>query len=227
MNQLTRLTASSLRNAALAASLAIFGLVACDNPEAGSAIATAPEGQYKFTISDDDLVVGDVNAPITIVEYSSMTCPHCAHFHETVYPTMKSKYIDTGIAKLVFRPFPLDGYAAQASLLIKCAPNKKQMPLVDAIFTRQQTWTRDEGGPQEGLVKIARETQISREDFAACVANKDNQAWLQGHMADATEKYEVASTPTFYVNGEMVPGLTDVAALDRIMAKFTGEAGSD
>ncbi len=223
MNKLTRYTASSLRKLALVASIAIPGLVACDNQEAGSAIAAAPVGQYKFTVGDDDLVVGDANAPITIVEYSSMTCPHCAHFHETVYPTMKSKYLDTGIAKLVFRPFPLDGYAAQASLLIKCAPVKKQMPLVDAIFTRQPTWTRDEGGPQEGLVKIAREAQISREEFAACVADKGNQEWLQGHMADATGKYEVASTPTFYVNGEMVPGLTDVAALDRIMAKFTGE----
>lgn len=227
MNNSTRPTAVFLRSTLLAASMAIFGLAACDSQESGSAIAEAPEGQYKFTIVDADLVVGRADAPITIVEYSSMTCPHCAQFHEAVYPAMKSNYIDTGKAKLVFRPFPLDGYAAQASLLIKCAPDKIQMPLVDAIFTRQETWMRDTAGPQEGLVKIAREAQISRETFAGCVADEDNQAWLQGHMADAREKYDVASTPTFYINGEKIAGLTDVAALDRIMAKFTGEGVSD
>ncbi len=219
----TRSAAGGLRMALLAALTATLGLVACDSQDTGSAVAAAPAGQYKFAITEDDLVIGDANAPITIVEYSSMTCPHCATFHETVYPAMKSKYLDTGKAKLVFRPFPLDGYAAQAALLINCAPDKIQMPLIDAIFTRLPTWMRDEKGPQEGLVKIAREAQISREEFAACVADEENKAWLQGHISDATEKYAVNSTPSFYINGEKVTSLRDVAELDRIMAKFTGE----
>lgn len=223
----TRTTTSGLRKTLIAASIATVALVACDNQDTSSATAAAPVGEYKFTISEDDLVVGNPEAPITIVEYSSMTCPHCAVFHENVYPTLKSKYLDTGKAKLVFRPFPLDGYAAQASLLIKCAPDKIQMPLIDAIFTRQATWMRDEKGPQEGLVKIAREAQITREDFAACVADEANKEWLQGHMADATEKYAVNSTPSFYVNGEKVASFRDVAELHRIMAKFTGEEISD
>lgn len=220
-------TLAGFRRALMVVSVAAFGLIACDGQDAATAVAAAPTGQYKFEITADDLVVGDADAPITIVEYSSMTCPHCALFHETVYPALKSKYLDTGKAKLVFRPFPLDGYAAQAALLIKCAPEKIKMPLIDAIFSRQQTWVRDEKGPQEGLVKIAREAQVSREEFAACVANEDNQKWLQAHMADGSGKYEVTGTPAFYVNGEKIAAFRDVAELDRIMAKFTGESASE
>jgi protein-disulfide isomerase len=226
MNTLSLSAPGWLSKAIAVISISAFGLIACDGQDAGTAAVAAPTGQYKFEITEDDLVVGNADAPVTIVEYSSMTCPHCATFHETVYPTLKSKYIDTGKVRLVFRPFPLDGYAAQAALLINCSPAKIQMALIDAIFTGQRTWTRDEKGPQEGLVKIAREAQVSREEFAACVADDENQQWLKGHMADATEKYAVTSTPAFYVNGEKVASFRDVAELDRIMAKFTGESAS-
>lgn len=211
-----------LQNVAIVMTVAAFGLAACGEEEAAAPTETS-SGVYSFTVQDNDLVIGNRDAEITIVEYSSMTCPHCALFHEEIYPEIKKKYLDSGKAKLVFRPFPLDGYAAQAAMLTQCAPERIKMPLIDAMFSRQRTWMYDEKGPVEGLVKIAREAQISREAFAECVADEKTQAWLKSHIDAASETYGVNSTPTFYVNGEKTAPIRDFAQFDRIMAKFTGE----
>ncbi len=91
-----------------------------------------------------DMVMGDANAPVTIVEYASMTCPHCAHFHETTLPALKEKYIDTGKVKLILREFPFDPRAAAAFMLARCAPPEQYFPMVDVLFKQQKTWASAE-----------------------------------------------------------------------------------
>src|SRR5437762_12817844 len=87
-----------------------------------------------------DRALGKDDAPATIVEYASMTCPHCAHFHETTYPELKKRYIDTGKVRLIFREFPLDPLAAAASMLARCAGKDKFFPLIEAFFAQQKDW---------------------------------------------------------------------------------------
>lgn len=178
---------------------------------------------YEVEIRDDDIVYGDANAPVTVVEYASMTCGACAAFHRFVLPTVKEKYIDTGKVRLVFRPFPLDGYAKQASFLIKCVPDERRGQLIDAMFKRQDQWLR-QGNPTAGLEQIAREATVSRSQFAACVNNPDHKTWLEGHMAKANE-YGLTGTPMFLINGQKPGAGLTVDEFDRIMALLLPEEG--
>lgn len=216
-----------LRGARLAPALVLasfLGLAACgdsDGPIVNSD-AEIGEGNYKFTVTDDDFVIGDANAPVTIVEYASMTCTHCAAFHASVYPTLKEKYIKTGLARLIFRPYPLDGVAAQASMLIRCVPKERRIGLVDAIFSRQRQWAFESGDPQEGLVRLATEATVSRQQFAGCVADQGNRDWLQATMEEAINDYDVSSTPTFFINGQK-RGAFSAAMLDEFMVSLLTE----
>lgn len=206
--------------------LVVFGLSACGD-DAGSGGSSSSSGVYTFTLTDDDLVVGDRDAPITIVEYSSFTCPHCAEFSENVFPTLKTKYLDTGKAKIVLRPYFWDPAAGSAAMLTYCAPERIQLPLTEALFASQRTWLLDPQGPQEGLVKIARQANISREAFSDCIKDAKTKAWAKRHLDEAANKYGINATPTFFVNGEKFGVIRDVAELDRIMAKFANESGSE
>src|ERR1700687_5944958 len=87
-----------------------------------------------------DESLGSANAPVTIIEYASMTCPHCAHFHETTFPELKKKYIDTGKVRFIFREFPLDSVAATAFMVARCADKDKYFPMIEVLFQQQNTW---------------------------------------------------------------------------------------
>ncbi len=203
------------------ASLIALGLVACG--DSGDTGAEVDGATYKFEVFDHDLIVGDPDAPITIVEYSSMTCPHCAHFHETVYPTMREKYLDTGQAKLIFRHYPLDGIAAQASLMIACSTKDRQIKLIDALFARQSVWLYDQENPMMGLNKILKQASFTDEAINECSKDKTNAQNLQQNMDDGQNVYEITGTPSFFVNGAKVR-MTTVADLDRIMADLVPSA---
>lgn len=196
--------------------IAGLALVACDS---STSTASTDGGTYQFTFDADDMIVGDANAPVTIVEYASLTCSHCAHFHEAVLPTLMEKYVDTGKVRFVYRHFPLDAYAAQASLLVKCAPESKREGLIDTIFSRQKQWVQQSGDPIKGLTKIAREAMITEEAFAACTRNEENRQWLQRHLEEGKNVYEISGTPAIYINGNKMD-MVSVADLDRIMANL-------
>jgi len=197
-----------------------LALTGCDN---GSTAGTTTEGTYKFTFDADDMIVGSEDAPVTIVEYASLTCSHCAHFHEAVLPTLMEKYVETGKVRFVFRHYPLDTFAAQASLLVKCAPTSKREGLIDTIFSRQRQWVQQSGDPIKGLTNIAREAMITEEAFAACTRDEGNRAWLQRHIDEGRDVYEISGTPSIYVNGNKMD-MVSVADLDRIMANFAPAA---
>ena len=120
------------------ASLAGFAAVALPN---GAAQAQTYRGLYD-NIPLGDEIMGDVNAPVTLLEYASMTCPHCKRFHEQIMPEIKKNFIDTGKVKYILRPFPFDGdrRGEAAFMLAKCAPNNSYYPMLDALFATQQSW---------------------------------------------------------------------------------------
>src|SRR5438445_6548827 len=151
-----------------------------------------------------DEIQGSADAPVTIVEYASMTCPHCSHFHETTYPELKKKYIDTGKVRFIFREFPLDPLAAAASMLARCADKDKFFPLIETLFQMQRTWAVEK--PIPPLMAIAKQAGFSEQSFNACLSDQKMLDAMQTEQKRATDKFGVNSTPTLFVNGKKVVG---------------------
>ena len=155
----------------------------------------------------EDIVLGDENAPFVIVEYASMTCPHCAHFYTEVFPQVKEKYIDTGKARFIFREFPLDGLAVAASMLARCSGNDRFYPMIDGLFETQETWAVPGEDGKEKLLMIAKQAGFSQESFDKCLADKEMFDKLVAVRKKAHEEYGVDSTPAFFVNGKRLKGV--------------------
>ncbi len=119
-----------------------------------------------------DIVIGNADAPVTIVEYASMTCPHCAQFQMVIFPQLKAKYIDTGKAKYMLREFPLDNLAVGAFMLARCAGDDRYYPMVDGLFDTQETWAVTGPEAKEKLLLIARQAGFSKERFDQCLGDK-------------------------------------------------------
>ena len=165
-----------------------------------------------------DEIQGQADAPVTIVEYASMTCPHCSHFHETTYPEMKKKYIDTGKVRFIFREFPLDPLAAAAAMLARCAGKDKFFPLIDAFFAQQKDWVVQK--PLQPMFAIAKQAGFTQQSFDECLANQQMLTGLEEQRTRATQKFNVNSTPTFFINGKTVRGALTPEELDKQVAPY-------
>ena len=154
----------------------------------------------------EDVSLGKADAPNTIVEYASMTCPHCAQFHTAVLPELKEKYIDTGQVRLILREFPLDGLAMAAIMLARCAGPDRYYPMVDALFETQKTWAMPGADGKEKLLVIAKQAGFSKEKFDQCLADKELFEKIVETRKIAHEKFGVDSTPSFFVNGKRLTG---------------------
>jgi protein-disulfide isomerase len=158
---------------------------------------------------DGDIVLGSAKAPVTIIEYASMTCPHCAHFSETTFPQLKKQYIDTGKVRFIFREFPFDKLAAAAFMLARCAEKSgggsdKYMAVVETLFAKQDDWVNDH--PLAPLENIAKQFGFTDKSFKACLTNQKVLDGIQSVRDHAVEKLGVNSTPTFFVNGKKIIG---------------------
>ncbi|MBK3665160.1 DsbA family protein [Bradyrhizobium diazoefficiens] len=160
-------------------------------------------------VSLPDMALGSKDAPVTITEYASMTCPHCAAFNEQVFPKIKSEYIDTGKVRYIFREFPLDIKAAAGSMLSRCIANgdaAKYFAVTDMLFRQQNDWVVK--NTTETLTRIGKQAGLTQQQVEACL--KD-QALLDKIAADqkyASDVLKVDSTPTFFINGEKIKGET-------------------
>jgi len=155
-----------------------------------------------------DVVLGDPNSPVTLIEYASMTCPHCAEFQATVFPKLKADYIDTNKIRYIFREFPLDIKAAAGSMLARCIGKddpKKYHAVVDLLFATQNTWATA-NDTSEQLKKLSKQTGMSDEAFNACLSNQSMLDAIKQGQDQAYEKFKVDSTPTFFVNGTKLKG---------------------
>ena len=163
-----------------------------------------------------DMALGPATSPVTITEYASMTCGHCANFHETVFPKIKSEYIDSGKIRWVFREFPLDIKAAAGSMLARCIAKDdagKYFAVIDMLFKQQTDWVSK--NTTETLMRIGKQAGLSQQAVEDCL--KD-QALLDKIAADqkfASEVLKVSSTPSFFINGEMVKGATSFEEFDK------------
>ena len=163
-----------------------------------------------------DMQLGPDDAPVTIVEYASMTCPHCAHFHETTLPALKEKYIDTGKVRFILREFPFDPRAAAAIMLARCAPEAQFFPMVDVLFKQQRTWATAADG-REALLQIARLAGFTQESFEACLTNQKLLDDVNAVRTKVANEFGVQSTPTFIINGKRYPGNMSIELMSAII----------
>jgi protein-disulfide isomerase len=160
-----------------------------------------------------EMAIGDEKAPITVIEYASMTCPHCAHFSEVTFPELKKRYIDTGKVRFIFREFPLDQLAAAGFILARCAGPDKFFPLVETLFAQQRDWVVQR--PLAPLMAIAKQAGLSQQAFEACLDNKEMLEGMEKVRNQAAEKFGVNSTPTFFVNGKRLAGALSIEEMEK------------
>ena len=162
-----------------------------------------------------DLWQGKADAPVTVVEYASLTCGHCAHFHESTWPTLKSKYVETGKVRYVLRDFPLDPVAAAGSMLARCAGDDKRASVVDLLFSNQQKWLVNK--PVDALRDLLKQAGFTQESFDACLKNQELYDAVIKTREAASEKFGINSTPSFFINGKLHRGALTVAELEKIL----------
>jgi protein-disulfide isomerase len=163
-----------------------------------------------------EMTLGDPQAPNVVIEYMSMTCPHCQRFHSDVYPEFKKKYVDTGKVYFILREYPLDPLAKAAIVLARCEPKERFFPLVDLMFDHQSEWAFVPN-PVVALQNLLKQAGFTQESFQACLTNQpilDGVNWVQDR---AQKQFGVASTPTFFINGTKVPGEQSLAELDKLL----------
>jgi len=158
-----------------------------------------------------DEVVGKQDAPVTIIEYASMTCGHCAAFHNTTYPELKKRYIDTGKVRYILREFPLDPLAAAGFMLARCAGKDKYYPMVEILFEKQKEWAVQQ--PLPPLTAIAKQAGFTQERFEQCLSDQKILEGIEATRTHAAEKLGVNSTPTFFVNGKILRGAVTIDEL--------------
>lgn len=164
-------------------------------------------------ITPHDLVLGNPKAAIKIVEYASLSCPHCADFHQTVMPELKKHYIETGKIAFIFRHFPLNAPAMKAAMAVDCAPQATREALLSAFFEQQRKWAFDSEYIQN-IAKISSEHGLDNAALEACFANTAEEDRILKSLQTASEKLTVASTPTFFVNNKRIAGTTNFEKLE-------------
>ncbi|MCL4765637.1 MAG: DsbA family protein [Hyphomicrobiaceae bacterium] len=168
-----------------------------------------------------DLVLGSPDAKVTIVEYASMTCGHCANFHNRVLPELKKKYIDTGKVRLILREFPLDNLAAAGAMLARCAGGDKAYAMTDVLFQKQDEWVV-RNNPVPKLFEIARQAGFTKESFDKCLTDDKLLAQIEAGRTRASEQFGVSSTPTFFINGKRLGGGGTLAEFDKALEPLLG-----
>ena len=164
-----------------------------------------------------DMIMGSEDAPITIIEYASFTCPHCANFHKNVFPSLRKNYIDSGKVKFIYREVYFDGPGLWAALLARCGGDKKYFGISDLLYSKQREWTKGDGGAviAQNLYKIGRIAGLQQKDMETCLQNKDVATAMVARFQETTKADNISSTPTLVLNGKNIGNMsyTELAAL--------------
>jgi protein-disulfide isomerase len=168
-----------------------------------------------------DVALGPADAKVTIIEYASLTCSHCAAFHKDTYPELKKRYIDTGKVRFILREFPLDPLATAGFMLARCDGNDKYYPVTDLLFDRQSAWAFTQK-PLDALQQMMRQAGFSQEKFEGCLKDQKLYDAVVAVRKRAEEKFKVNSTPTFFINGERKTGSMSIDELEKILKPMLG-----
>ncbi|MBL4596373.1 MAG: DsbA family protein [Robiginitomaculum sp.] len=177
---------------------------------------------------DDDYALGNPDAPVTIIEYASLTCPACATFHRTIYPELKAKYVETGKVRFIFRQFPTAParLAVGGEAVARCKGSSDiYFEVVDLLFEKQRLWVSSQN-PGQALRDLGATVGISAAEFDACVADEANVTRIQEVVKHAVDTWAVNSTPSFIINGDLAKNMRSIedfaAIIDPILAGSEG-----
>lgn len=163
-----------------------------------------------------EMSLGKADAPVTIVEYMSMTCPHCAHFHNETFDKIKEKYVDTGKARFIIREFPFDPRAAAAFMLARCAPNGAYFPMVSMLFKQQETWAGADDG-KAALLQMSKLAGFTQESFEKCLTDQKLLNDVNAVRERGAKDFGVNATPTFLINGKRYSGAMSVETMSALL----------
>jgi protein-disulfide isomerase len=167
-----------------------------------------------------DVILGPADAKVTIIEYASLTCSHCAAFHKDTYPVLKQRYIDTGQVRFTLREFPLDPLAMAGFMLSRCDGEGKYYPITDLLFSQQRTWAYSDK-PLDALQQMMRQAGFSQEKFESCLRDQKLYDAVTA-VKNRGEKLGVTSTPTFFINGQRHSGNMSIAEIEKIIKPLLG-----
>lgn len=162
-----------------------------------------------------EMALGEEGAPVTIVEYASMTCPHCAHFHETTFPELKEKYIDAGKVRFIFREFPFDPRAEAGFMLARCSDDK-YFAMIDVLFEKQDSWAPVENA-RDPMLQIAKLAGFTQESFEACLTDQKLLDEIRAVRKRGAEEFGVEATPTFFINGQKYSGAMSIEEMSAVI----------
>jgi protein-disulfide isomerase len=163
-----------------------------------------------------DVWLGKADAKVSIIEYASLTCGHCATFHKDTWPALKAKYIDTGKVRFALREFPLDPLATAGFMLSRCNGNDKYVAMTDMLFAQQKVWAFSDK-PLDALSAMSKQAGFTQDSFEACLKRQDIYDAVTA-VKDRGAKAGVNSTPTFFINGQKHSGALSIAEFDKILA---------
>lgn len=231
VSQMLRKLYISLVAGGILASLSGFalpaGTAAADAARVGIAQApAAPAAPAAPRQENGDMVMGAADAPVTIIEYASLTCPHCARFHAETLPKLKESYVDTGKVKYVFRDFPLDRVALTAAMVARCAGPSRYFGFLDVFFRQQAQWAAG-NDPQkmvDSLKRLARLGGMSEAQFDACIQNREVQDAILAQRLGGEKEFGVSSTPTLIINGRKHAGALSFEEIEKAIKPLVGQS---
>ena len=197
-------------------SVAVAAVLAAGMPAHAQATLNMNEVLASADPALPDLVYGPAEAKVTIIEYASTTCSHCARFHNDVLPELKAKYVDTGKVRFIFRNFVLNPLDMAASMLSYCGPAERRGAFLDFLFKQQDKWAST-STPLDSLLQAARQAGFTQESFNACLQRQDLYGALNATKDKAADGFKVNSTPTLIINGQVHRGALTMPELDKIL----------
>ena len=169
-----------------------------------------------------DITEGNENAKIKIYSYQSLTCPHCATFHAKIYPLLKKDYIDTGIVKIYFKPFPLDLASLNAAKIAQCVNKEKRISFLDHLYKTQESWIKGTKieDINQNLKKSVKQFGLNEDNFDKCLAFEDVENYILNSRIEAVQKFKIKSTPTLVINDEPFKGTLEYKNIKKMLEKL-------
>jgi protein-disulfide isomerase len=208
---------------AVAAGVVVVGLLLWFLVFAPSDIAAPPTASNLTEVQEGELTIGSADAPITMIEYASLGCPHCAEFAEQVLPQIKTNYIDKGLVRLVLRDFPHTAQAMSASLVTACVPRDSQIAFMDVLMRTQELWAFTENA-KEGLITIAKRASLTREQVEQCLKNDSLFQSIRASQDRANKELGIDGIPSFFINGRKM-GPAPYAQFDQLFKSILTQLG--
>jgi protein-disulfide isomerase len=187
-------------------------------------LASPIKSKTILDITENDFLIGEDNAPVTIIEYSSLSCSHCANFHNDTLSLLKNEYIDTGKVKMVFRDFPFNYPALLGGMVLRCIPNDVRYDYMNALFQLQSDWVVKENKKSANeLYKIMQSGGMTKNEFDNCIQDRELENTILQNVIDAQNEFNIKSTPSFLINGFLVEGNKSIKEFRQILDKILSE----